>query len=189
MDRSRLHRHPEGEDGFSLVEAMVAVLVVAGAVLALVPLQSSALTTVVLAEQRQQATAHADQALELVRARAATSFATVAAGRRPTSDDTALASCPSPTTCAFSFDGSGSTPLNVPAGTTAADAVLAPRTDTSPSGQTYRTRLFVASTVSPGLVSVIAVTEWASTSTRGAARRVALRTQIADPARLTTAGP
>jgi len=57
-----------GDDGFTLVELVVAMLVIAVVLTALIGLQLGSMRTVALAKQRQQATALSNQVMERVRA-------------------------------------------------------------------------------------------------------------------------
>jgi len=70
MDATRDRRRPPapGDEGFTLVEVLVSVFLLTGVLLGLALVQTKALGTVVLAEERQQATSYSNQALEKVRA-------------------------------------------------------------------------------------------------------------------------
>jgi len=75
-DRLR-RRVRSGDEGFTLVELLVTMFIIATVLLGLVGVQVSALITTTLAKQRQQATALANQAMEELRA---LPFSTVSGG-------------------------------------------------------------------------------------------------------------
>ena len=181
MDTTRLFRRPPGDDeGFSLVEVIVSILVLTVALLALVPVQAKALGAVTAAAQRQQATAYAQQAVERVRARAATDagFTAVSKGRRPDAGDAGVAACTS--SCTLTLGNGAAEALRAPSNGTAPDSALL--TWTSPDGR-YTTRLYVIAPASAStvLVGLAAVTTWSAPSTGAAPRRVVVRTQVAAP--------
>jgi prepilin-type N-terminal cleavage/methylation domain-containing protein len=66
--RTRPWSRTRGDDGFTLLELTVAMLVIAVVIVTLVGLQLSSVKTVAVARQRQAATALADQKLERLRA-------------------------------------------------------------------------------------------------------------------------
>lgn len=68
MDATRLHRRAAADDGFTLVEVLVSVLVLTGVLLGLAAVQTQSLKSVALSEERQQATGYANALLELARA-------------------------------------------------------------------------------------------------------------------------
>ncbi len=181
------------DTGLGLVEVVVSVLVLTVALLALVPVQTRALGTVVLSEERQQATAYANEAIERVRAQALTAAgaSAVAAGRRPTADDTGnVASTSCTTNCQFQpalGAGSPTEPLRTTA-TPATSLATVRCSETSPctatgtvTGLTFTTRLYVTETGTSGLYWVTAVTSWTSANSSAGLRKVAVRTQIAAP--------
>src|SRR2546427_7000118 len=68
----RIHRpvlrRLRGEDGFGLIEAMLALAILFGTTLAMVSMAAAAFGPTALARQRQTATGLADQAMEQIRA-------------------------------------------------------------------------------------------------------------------------
>lgn len=60
--------HENCDDGFSLVELVVAMFIIGGVLLSLVTLQTKAMVTIAQAKERQQATAIANEILEQLRA-------------------------------------------------------------------------------------------------------------------------
>jgi len=64
LRRSQIKR----DDGFSLVELVVAMAIISGVLLGLVTLQTKAMVTIAQAKERQQATAIANEVLEQLRA-------------------------------------------------------------------------------------------------------------------------
>lgn len=101
-------RDARGDDGFTLVELIVAIFVIGGVLLALMAVQISALTTTIHGKQRQQGTAIANLAMEELRA---LPWATLSRGIH--SSFQAVASDPfvSGTTLAPHFDTSLDEPL------------------------------------------------------------------------------
>jgi len=61
-------RHKDCDDGFSLVELVVAMFIIGGVLLSLVTLQTKAMVSIAQAKERQQATAIANEVLEKLRA-------------------------------------------------------------------------------------------------------------------------
>lgn len=196
MHRSASRVRSTDDAGLGLVEVMVSVLVLSVALLALVPVQVRALAGVTLAEERQQATGYANEAIEQVRARALTTAGAraVAVGRLPTSTDAvdvANTSCVL-LVCRFrpSFDTAVNEELKVPPLLSTADASLATRRCSEASGCTttgtvtglaFTTRLYVTPTTKADVVAVTAVTAWTSPNSSAGLRQVAVRTQIAAP--------
>jgi type II secretory pathway pseudopilin PulG len=185
-----------GDSGLGLVEVVVSMLILSIVLLALLPVQVNALKGVTLAEERQQATGYANEAVERVRAQAltATGARAVAAGRTPTSADVvdaANAPCTSPTSCQFRPSFAPSFPpeaLRTPPSTP--DPSLATRwcseasgclTTATATGLTFTTRLYVSATGTADLYWVTAVTAWTSPNSSAGIRQVAVRTQIAAP--------
>ncbi len=69
--RARLRALRDGngaEDGFSLVELLIAMMIITGVLVVLIAVQTSALVTTVHAKQRQQGTAVANEVMEELRA-------------------------------------------------------------------------------------------------------------------------
>lgn len=174
------------DGGFTLVEVVVAMFVLTVALLALIPVQTKALSGVVLAAERQQATAYADGALERVRGRASTpaGFDQVADGRLPTSTDAGdlanTSGCPSACHLRPTSDPALDEVLKTDP---SPDGVLATETAT-PSGTVFTTRLYVTGATpvtAPALVTVTSITSWTSRNGSGGQRQVAVRTQIASP--------
>lgn len=75
--RMRLWSRVSDDEGFTLLELTVAMMIIAVVIVTLVGLQVSSLKTVAVAKQRQQATAIADQKIERLRA---APYATIQAG-------------------------------------------------------------------------------------------------------------
>lgn len=191
MTPVRRPARPSRDTGLGLVEVVVAMLVLTVALLALIPVQTWALAGVVLAEERQQATAYANQAIERVRARTAipAGFTAVAAGRAPTSADAIdvanTTGCAS--TCTFrpAFDPTltetlliSSTP-DLSLATTRCSEASGCVTTGSVTGSVFTTHLYVTATGDARLVTVTAITSWVSGARPDGRRQVAVRTQVA----------
>lgn len=170
------------DDGFTLLELTVAMIVIAVVVMTLVGLQLSELKTVASARQRQAATALADQKLERLRA---LPYSTIQAGLLSTdatlTSDTKVVS------------GRLGSPWNeaVVTSSTQAAPELVPHTQTSVlNGITYTIKTYVThplnddGTDSNSAVDfwLTVVTSWSSSSTGGHLKSVAVRTRAAYPA-------
>jgi prepilin-type N-terminal cleavage/methylation domain-containing protein len=168
------------DTGFTLVELLVTMFVIAGALLALLPLQVKAQQTVALGRERQQATALANQAIEKVRGRATETggAAALVTGRTPITGDTNVTGCPS---CRFrpSFDTSIDEQLR----TSGNDAVLAESASPAVNGTVYTTRLYVTTPAVGAARSadITAVTTWNSRQASNRPNRVAVRTTVLVP--------
>lgn len=201
MTTPRRGAPPGGDDaGLGLVEVVVSMAILAIVLLAFVPVQVSALRTVVLSGERQQATAYANQAIEQVRARvaAAGGFTAVAAGRAPDITDAAnTTGCPG-TGCSFKPSFDPTRPAEPLLAGASPDGVLLTQSCSKQSGCStagsasggdvvFTTRLYITpSSVPPApsrsdLITVTAVTAWPSQNSRAGLRQVAVRTQIAKP--------
>ena len=171
MPRCRLSRadpcstDPSREEGFSLIELVVAMFVITLGLVSLVPLQLNSARTVGLAHERQRATALTNGALEQV---------------RDAANDPARAA-------AILAGGPASSPPSgwtVPAGetlatTASADASLAGQgpTSTTPA---FTTRLYVTVRAGDpaGAVWITAVTAWTSANAVTGDQRVVIRSLL-----------
>ena len=183
------------DTGLGLVEVLLSMVLLTVVLLALVPLQTRALAGVVLSKERQQATGHANAAIEQVRAATATTvgFAAVSVGRpapAPTDADDLANTTGCPGACRFlpAFD-TGLLSEAMAVASSAHPSLLTERcssqggclTAGTPAGQVFTTRLYVTTTGNPDLVTVTAVTSWTSATGAATQRHVAVRTQIASP--------
>jgi len=156
MDAARSTRPAQDSDeGFSLVEVLIAVLVLTAALLGLMTVQTRALSSVVLAEERQQATGYSNALIELARAYTADQEGFGKAR------DHALHEPGVP----FSL---------VPASVTG--VVAGTISDT-----TFDTKVYLQTTSDADLISVSAVTSWTSRNSSVGARTVITTTQLAAP--------
>lgn len=183
-------RSVDGEAGFTLVELVVAMLIIGMVLLGLVGLQTSALITITHAKQREQATAVANQVLEQLRAMP---WATLSKGLNPNfvvaaggdaniiSGSTLHPSAQPAISEVLKTDSSqpyGLPPLSGVNGTNVTDV-----TDTAASGLTYRARTYVttpAGATAPVLQLTVIVT-WKEVGS-GTTRSTVARTQAYSPA-------
>jgi len=163
VDARRLSRRPARDDeGFTLVEVLVSVLVFTVALLGLAAVQTRALSSVVLSEERQQATGYANALLELARAYTADADQ-FAEARAHALDDPAEPFHLVPETVASVIAGSD-------------------------SGTEYTTFVYLTparrldgTKISDDLLDVRAEVSWTSRNGGGAQRQVVLRTQVSAP--------
>ena len=167
MATTRTHRRQAAEDeGFTLVEVLVSMVVLTVALLALGLVQSRALNTVALAEERQQATGYASSLLELARA-----YTADADGF-----DDAIDHATQHATQPFQLAPTGV--QSVVGGTI--------------SNTTFDTQIYVARAWRPGknpavdppasdLIEIRAETRWSSRNSGGSTRTVVVRSLISEP--------
>lgn len=167
MDARRLSRRPARDDeGFTLVEVLVSMLVLTAALLALGLVQTRAMNSVALSEERQQATGYASSLLELARA-----YTADADGF-----DDALEHATAHANEPFQL-----------APTTVRAVVGGTISDTP-----FTTKIYVARAWLPGrdpatdppaadLVEIRAETTWTSRNSGGTARTVTVRSQLSRP--------
>ena len=180
-----MQRLGHGTDtGFTLVELLVTMFVITGALLALLPLQVKAQQSVALGRERQQATALANQAIEKVRGRAiAGGAAEIVKGSAPVAGDPDVSG-----TCSLpilppcfrpSFDATQQATLL----TTGTEAVLAQSVSLPVNSTVYTTRLYVTTPAVGAARSadVTAVTKWNSRQASNRPNQVAVRTTVFVP--------
>lgn len=184
-DASRNSPAPPGQrvwgsqDGFTLLELTVAVLILVGLLTALLPLHVSAMSTIALAKQRQQASQLANEVQEQLRA---LPYDVVVAGLN-TAD---LAGDPNIVSGRFkpTFDTSIDEKLQVSSSTT--QAPLNPHRQTR--GPINNVRYDVATYVSqvnganPLQYWLTVVTTWTSPATRNTLKRQVSRSRLFSPA-------
>lgn len=182
-------RSADGEAGFTLVELVVAMLIIGMVLLGLVGLQTSAMITITHAKQREQATAVANQVLEQLRAMPwATlskglnpNFVSAAGGDANISGSMLHPSAQPAINEVLKTDSSQLTtvpPLSGVGGTNVTDV-----TDTATRGITYRARTYVttpAGATAP-VVQLTVIVTWTEVSSTHARSTVA-RTQAYSPA-------
>lgn len=169
------------DGGFTLLEIVVAMVILATVLLSLIGVQLSSLQTVTLAKQRQQASALADQTMEQLRA---LPYDTVTSGllSTDTAGDPNITTVSGVLTFAPTYDPSISEQLVTSSTQTAAP--LVPHVQTIQVGNVpYDVRTYV-SRVDPtqplGDWLTVIVT-WSSGSTHGASKSVAVRSQLFSP--------
>ena len=176
------------DTGFTLVELLVTMFVIAGALLALLPLQVKAQQSVALGRERQQATALANQAIEKVRGRAiAGGAAEIVKGSAPVAGDPDVSGSCSLPILPPCFRPSFDTTLPPETlQTTGAEAVLQ-QTTASVNATAYTTRLYVtnvavAAAGAARSAAITAVTKWNSRQASNRPNQVAVRTTVFVPA-------
>ena len=157
MDAARPARRPRGDDaGFTLVEVLVSVLVLTVALLALGLVQVKALSGVVLAEERQQATGYSNALIEVARAYTADQVGFDRARAHATATP--------------------GTPFRLlPAGATGVVAGTTP-------GTTFVSKAYLRTTDDVDLIEVSAVTTWTSRNSSAGARTTTTTTLLVSPA-------
>ncbi len=181
--RNRLLRRTD--DGFTLIEVVITMFVIAFCLLGLVTLQVSSLGSVALAKERQQATAMANRTMEQLRA---LPYDAVTSGLR--SCDVAGDPNISGTLFRPTYDPSVSETLvtNSNACSGASTGPLWPHVQNGAAthiGNTqYRVRTYVSkvSTTSDQGYFLTVVVNWASANTKGVSKATAVRSRLFSPA-------
>ncbi len=182
---------PRDQSGFTLVELLVTMMVIAGCLLGLIAIQVRALEATALAKQRQQATGLANRTMEEMRALATTD---IQAGLRA-GDLAGDPNVTSPAAGVYVFKPSYAlTPESLVVKKTALTALkpLDPHDRTvTVAGTAYRVRAYV-SCVGPLLESgywLTVATSWRSNVTRQKTKTVSVRSQVFAPTPAPPAGP
>lgn len=179
MPDMQLRRHADA--GFSLVELLVALLLIGVVISSLAALQIGSLETITLAKQRQTATALANQAIERLRS---LPYGTLSQG---------LNAADAASDTGWISGGRLKAPWDerVVTSTDQADAALVPHVQTETVGsQPYTVRRYVTSPKDAGGADVIssndfwltAVVEWTSAVTKGQTKSVVVRNREVLPA-------
>ena len=162
MTATRPRRPRAGDEGFTLVEVLVSMVVLTVALLALGLVQTRALNTVALSEERQQATGYASSLLELARAYTADADGFNDAIEHATQH------------AGDPFQLAPPSVRAVVGGTV--------------SGTAFDTKVYVARATRPGqaaladdLIEIRAETRWSSRYTGGSTRTVVVRSLISEP--------
>lgn len=176
MLRRWVSRPPDA--GFTLIEVMVAMMVIGLAMTGLVPLAVSSLDGLQVAHQRQTAVALADQAVEQVRA---LPFATVAAGL--SGADVAAGTDPRITACGASTYCYGGE--RIPTGANSATVPLVPHQhDVTVAGTTYTVDVYVTyldNQTASNEFRVTSVVSWPGFGRGPSARQVSDQTVFTSP--------
>jgi len=187
----RLQRHSAAEAGFTIIEMMVAIIVIAVGLLGLMAVQVRSIGTVALAGQRQTATGLANQVMEQMRS---LPYGTLTGGLACTdvaSDPTNIAVTSAGTNCVARFRPSYDTTIDEVLVTTSGSQVaplnphVQPLTTTKVKSTQYTVRVYI-SRVNPDpnvdagyWLSV--VSSWASSVTGGQTKLFAARSQVYSP--------
>lgn len=174
------HPNAAREDGFTLIELLVTMVIIATVLIGLIGVQVSAMRTVALAKQRQQAVALANQAIEQLRA---LPYLTVGGGLLSTDligDANVSAGRLRPTY-------SGSIDEVLVTSTTQATAPLTPHVQPTAStkvGNTqYDARVYVSLVGADAAAGywLTAIVKWTSSVTKNVPKTVAVRSQLFSP--------
>lgn len=188
--RGRAHEALQGDEGFTMAELIVTMIIIAGVLLGLMALQVSAMVATGQSRQRQQGTAVANEVMEELRAlpwatlskglhtnfvTAAGGDANVSSGRlRPTANssvDEALVTSSEQVTDAAPLSGTGG--INV-----------VTRTDPATPGFVYTARSYVTKTdgETTGLIQLTVIVTWHKIDTPVSSKAtVLLRSQAYSP--------
>lgn len=169
------------DSGFTLVEVLVAMVIISGVLLGLIYVQTASLRTAVQAKQRIQATALANRTMETIRA---LPYAELLNGMSATDIATA-----EPYITAGRFRPTFDPSINEALVTSNAAALAPIRPHVQPAvrvgTQDYRVKTYVTSTgaaASTDGVMVSVVVEWASSVTGGHTKHVLVRSRAYNPA-------
>lgn len=188
----RLHAAQDDDAGFTLIEVIVAMLILAVGLLGLMAVQVSSLSTVALAKQRQTAAQLANRVMEQMRA---LPYGVVTGGMScndlsaPTTDSNLIGVSVSSGSCTGTFKPKYDSSINEPLATTSGSTQVAP---VSPHVQAasastvgnvaYDVRSYVTSaTGSDAGYWLTVVATWNSAVTKGATKSLATRSRLYSP--------
>ncbi len=170
-----------GEDGFTLVEVIVAMVVIGSVLIGLAGLQLSALTTTTDARQRQQATAAGNAVLEQLRTLPYDKLAKGTTTASVTALHASLFTTYGEQRVALNDAEPGSLPpLLVGAGRTNVTTTV----DTATGSVSFESRAYVSRPTAAALdapLRLTVVTTWSSAATKGRLRTVVLRSEAFAP--------
>lgn len=186
----RIFARRSGDDaGFTLMELIVAMVIISVVLIGLVGLQTSAMVTVTHAKQREQATAVANQVLEQLRAMP---WATLSKGLNPSF---ASAAGGDPNVSGAMLHPSAQPAINevlktdssqlttVPPLSGAGGTNLSSFTDSATRGITYNARSYVTTppSATAGILQLTVIVTWSEIARNGHTRSTVARTQVYSP--------
>lgn len=184
-----VNRRRNDESGFTIMEVIVAMIVIGGALLGLLTVQVRSLSTIQLAKERQTASALASRAMEQLRALPYTAIqGGLSCADLTSTTDTNLTVTGSASSCTATFTPVGQTAVSgetvvVTSGTPVAPLSPHVSADVTVNGATYRIRNYVtkASTTSDAGYWLSVTARWTSGNTKGTAKRILLRSLAYSP--------
>ncbi len=187
--RRRLQAHSASEDGFTIIELMVAIMVIAIGLLGLMAVQVRSIGSVALSGQRQAAVGLANQAMEQMRS---LPYGTLTGGLVCTdlaSDAANITVISAGTNCVADFRPTYDVSVNEALVTTSGTQVaplnphIQPLTTTKIKNVQYKVRSYVSRVSRTADVGywLTVITTWSSNVTRGETKSFAARSQVYSP--------